>query len=636
MMRSGRSFFNGAVFRSDFRRFWIFPTVLFIVSMLNDGINVYGKIVSGNSGSSDFLFEYASEGMFMFHMFLTFVCAIYMAAFAVFRYLGNPSACNFEHSMPVNRTELFVTHGLSGITMLLAPQLLSLLCVLKFLLGDKYERPFIPELFTAVIVVSVLFFGVACLAVMLTGISLAAPVVYLFMLLSGWMVSCAAFFTGKLFTFGFADDSTVFEKSFSLFADDAYSGDKSVLFGTLTLKPLLLYELLGLAAAAAAYFLYRARSLENAGSFCAFRWFRPFVRWSLTLAHAFVMTYILSIFVALTPVLFIAVFAFFALAAIILSQMLIEAKIRVFRPKLFIEWAVGCAVVFSLIFGLSAFNESRLPVAAEDVKNVQAGVAFNMYYDDPEHIEKIVDLEKYVLRNKKQLERYLNGTGYYSNPVITGDDEQICTLNIIYCFKDGSTEKRLYTIPVNDDTLSAEGCLGRLSELETDEAFLDYVMPCYSDDADVTGCRAEIWNEGNEDYVYYSVPSEGSRKLMDAFGLDVKEGNVKFKTVDLLRDAPVETEVIQPERSVFEIYYSVDPSVEERIRTVNDFWSPYILEIGGHLNTNADREFTVAGEKYPFSDFEAYAAVDMSIKSEYSHTWQAFDEITAGLRPEHY
>ena len=175
-MRSAKSFFNGAIARSDLRRYW--PVLFLYVGLwlIFLPIPVWNRAAERNPAMVN-LTELCAD---------TYATAVVLAlifggimATAVFSYLMQTRSVGAMHALPQRRGTLFWTHFLTGWGMLTAGNLLVALLTAgaALLTGIKLTA----ALLTWLVVVTLLdlfFMALGTFCAMITGWLLAVPVLY--------------------------------------------------------------------------------------------------------------------------------------------------------------------------------------------------------------------------------------------------------------------------------------------------------------------------------------------------------------------------------------------------------------------------------------------------------------------------
>lgn len=175
-MRSATSFFNGAIARSDLRRYW--PALFLYVGLwlLFLPIPVWNRAAERNPAMVN-LTELCAD---------TYAAAVVLAlifggimATAVFSYLMQTRSVGAMHALPQRRGTLFWTHFLTGWAMLAAGNLLVLaVTALAALLGGLALTPALLTWFVVATLLDLIFLTLGTLCAMVTGWLLAVPVLY--------------------------------------------------------------------------------------------------------------------------------------------------------------------------------------------------------------------------------------------------------------------------------------------------------------------------------------------------------------------------------------------------------------------------------------------------------------------------
>ena len=554
-MNSKRSLFNKSVFRADLKRFWPAAVMLAVMMTIVDWITVYQEWIApfkkGYGQDTEF---FISDTLWSFHNVATVVFSV-LITLIIFFYLFSRYACNFEHSMPVTRGELFLTRCITAYLFCAIPQLTAAVLVLPELLRHPSERPHLPVLFAVILVMPLFETAAAVFCVMLTGHFISAAAAYMLLNFGGLFFSLLSGYIKEIFVYGYNGQGG-YEALLSPpveLPEMARSVKVMAVF-------LSLLTVLGLFLFFFSFLLYKKRSLECAGDMFAFNCLAPVARWIAVIFGGLAAAYIVYGALDLSRGKFAAAFVFFALLVIIVAQMAIKKTARIFRPGLFIEWAVGSAVIVALMFGLSGIAENRLAVKPEDVSSVTAGSAFGMQLDDPEDIRTITEIQAIAIANKNGYRRYGEKVfGRGGNPRANESGENACDLYLEYTLKNGKTVFCLYPLPVNEATIAPDGCLGRLAELETPERFFETVFPGLTEETISVPVFVDRTDEDTT-VTTYQLTAEEAMRVVDSFKSEVRSGEFPFRSAEVAMNAG---------------YYGGDPGItigeyESLIDRIND------------------------------------------------------------------
>ncbi len=543
-MPSKKSFFNRTLFRKNMSRFWpLWGGASLVGSLLP--LYMLMALLSGAARHLDALeFSYA--------LYMTAaavgpgLCAVYAIACAtlVWSYLYNSRAVGLMHTLPVDRTCLFVTNTLSGMAMMLIPFAVvgGFLCLTALLWGFL-DLVSAAATALAILLMAVAFFGLATFCAMLTGNAFALPVIYalanfLAPLLEQLAAGLAsAFLTGSpggQGTFNFLSPVIQMYQSISVkvIRDSAGEVEAHYLGG---FGVLAAYGLAGAALLGLAWLLYRRRASEQAGDVAAFRVLRPIFRYGLALLSALTvgrMVYELLWGALFQPGIyaqFVPMAVCMALAGVLgyyVASMLLEKTPRVFRGS-----ARGVALACALTVALCAMVrldvlgvERRVP-ALEDVEWVQmGGTGRALSYDtetQPDLAARLVEAHQAIVDDRE----------YLRQPCDSRDNYRFFTFT--YKLKNGSILTRSYHLWFEEDRVADPGTFdGKLAALYRDPEIIasQIVIP---EDATLSDVMVYSSHTG---YGLESLAPQDCQRIYEALLQDAREGNIPGE--DVLRWDP--------------------------------------------------------------------------------------------------
>lgn len=391
-MPSKRSFFNRTLFRRNLSHSW---PLWGLLSAAGAMVPLYILLELLNIPRRSLTFppeEFASALYNAVTLFAPGFTAAYaiLCAMLVWGYLYNSRSIGLFHALPVDRTCLFVTNTLSGLTMLLIPYAVTgfLGCLLAVCWGF-FHLTAVLNTILAVIFLSVTFFGMATLCAMLTGNIFALPALYLLLNFLSPLLESLIFNIAQQFLVGINSEAfrfnvlspivqiySRFTARYTRFTADG--GPTASLHG---LWVPALYALAGLGMLALAWFLYRKRHSERAGDVVAFRWLRPVFRYGVALLGGLTIGRLLYFFLwenlfqkgSYADILpFFVCTALGGLLGCYAASMLLEKSRRVFRGSL-PSAAIVCAgaAVLCLLVSMDVFGAERRVPDLEDVESVR-------------------------------------------------------------------------------------------------------------------------------------------------------------------------------------------------------------------------------------------------------------------------
>jgi len=547
-MPSKRSFFNVTLFRKNMSRSWplwgsltaagcLIPLYLLLARMAG----TYDLIEP-----SDFVsMLYGTATAFV--PAFTLVYAI-LVAMMVWGYLYTPRSVGMMHTLPVDRTNLFLTGVVSGFAMLLIPYAVvgGLLSVMALVWGF-FDALAVLNTVAAVVLMNTLFFGMATLCAMVTGHVFALPAFYLVLNFlapaADWLISSLA----KEFLVGVSTDysgaleflSPVVQIYQSFQWEGVYTiGDERtyVLQG---LGVVVVYGLVGAAMLAASLVIYLRRRSESAGDMVAFRWLRPLFRMGVAIVSALTLGRLLyamiwaNLFQSGNYADAVPMTICMALAGVIgylAAAMLLEKNLRLTRGNL-PGAAVVCAVAAVICFCLGTDIlgvERRVPetdqIASVELYVSGANMNTTLYpAKDPELVELVRQLHTAIADEADEI-RESRPTG---RATLESDYERTQAheyIRIDYRLDDGRELRRYYNLRLDrtewESGQKLEGALRRLMGHE--DMLMQRVVPPEQGSFDglYVYCYRSGKHSSDEDH---SVDEE---VLYEALLRDAREGNI--------------------------------------------------------------------------------------------------------------
>lgn len=472
-MLSERSFFNPTLFRKNLTRSWplwgsvtaagLLLPLYFILAVIS-----HGHISLSRADFMAVLYQAVAT-------FLPAITACYalLVAMFVWSYLHNTRAVSMMHSLAISRTGLFVTNTLSGLAMLLIPYvpLGVFFCIIGVMFG-ALDVGALCLTVGAVLLETILFFGLATFCTMITGNIFAVAGYYLLFNFIVPVVDLLIRNLTAMFIFGYGttlgDTSLLFAPVLGLYQNVSVNHIAPVVSSPgspedqLALEgfgSIVVYGLVGLLLLVAAWALYRIRRSESAGDIVTFRPLRPVFRFgvaflsSLTLGQLLYVIFWESLFAGTVQAIPMGLCA--AIAAAVgyyAASMLLEKSLRVFKGS-----AVGVAVACIVPFALSLFIaydgmglERRVP-AAQDVDTVQIYGSIDLFSSSeqfPALTEHVIALHQAIVDDADYVQNILAGNSYAE------EETSYRYLYLTYTLKNGSTLERSYSIPLRRSRLS--------------------------------------------------------------------------------------------------------------------------------------------------------------------------------------
>ncbi len=445
------SFFNKTLVKSDFKRLWWIPAVhtlsLFLMCVFTFMERYFN---SPTTGAVAMRFErncelvYSTLYRYMIPSFvLALIVPVVLAVF-LFSYLQSGKSSTFAHSVPVSRGASFVSHAVSGILMFLIPLIVNGAILLVMRLESGFAQTFdvvhLLQCLSAAALYSFVAFALATAVAMICGNVVANLIfTYIFGLLPLAAEAFCKFFAYAQLYGNVMSSEFWCEKYLYL-----------TITKTLTLGGVALYILLPAALLAIAYFLYRARNMENHSEVVAFPVLRPIFVFGVAICSGAVgFAYVNALWSVENSLTMLP----FGIIGLIIATMLVKKSFRglkLLKPIIIYSLAIVC--VFTIFhYDLTGY-ERRVPVAqsVEFVTFEQNGVNstdYNWYYDEygkryklnEEFSPNLTDIED--IKNVCTLHLYLTDEEQVAETL-----EEPWILTLRYKLKSGRTLSRRYTV----------------------------------------------------------------------------------------------------------------------------------------------------------------------------------------------
>lgn len=536
-MQLKTSFFNPTLFWKNLTRSWPLWGGVTALGSLIPLFLMLSSIGSNMSLTKDEFADFLYNAAVYFAPWFTFIYAVLVAMF-VWSYLHNSRSVGMMHSLAVNRTCLFVTNTLSGLSMLLIPYVVvgAMLCLFAASFGALPVGAVLLTILT-VILDNLLFFGMATLCAHISGNLIATVVYYLILNFAVPVLDMLITSLASNFIFGFNNTVSGFSVWFAPLVSLVDKVD--VIYGWNGEMPTIegwwlvaVYGAVGAVMLALSWFLYRFRRSESAGDVVAFTWLRPVFRFavaivsSLTLGRALYEMFWVSL-VSSKPST-VAVIIYMSIAAVVgyyIASMLLEKTLRVFKGSLKnVCIVVAVTTVLCLSVSLDIFGIERYVPDEEDISTVYVSGALDFGCDAeqiPELIPVIRELHESIIADKDHI-RSKSDTRYYED----GDSVYWRSVTFRYTLKNGSEVERYYYIPLSNARLQdPETYEAKLYALSTDPRML-IASVTIPEGGRFSYCSLEYYDEEEGTWHNPSVPDEQFEELYAAVLRDAAEGNI--------------------------------------------------------------------------------------------------------------
>lgn len=570
-MRSGKSFFNKTLFRSNIQRFWPLWLGYFVIWLLVLPLNLFPLGVAVQdvryAGDVSLIFRKTRDlfaaagygGLTMGAIFGIFF------AMALFSHLTNARATTGIHALPLRRENLFITQYVSGFIFQVSAIVLAvLLTYLAALPYFAFDLSVIVKALLMPVFGVLLFYSLGALCMIVTGQILAAPVFYgvlnfVTVVLEILVRSFAGQFLYGYYEYG--DMVSPLTRTLSPVVELATRLDVTYQFGEVdpvtNITPVLgvelegfgcfaIYAAVGVAIAALALLLYRGRHSEQTGNTVVFPWARGVFKYGLALGSALslgqMMYYVIfaggttvyangysegSLIGVLLSLVLMGLVGYYA------AEMLLKKSFRVFKSG-----KLGAVIVSAvlIVFGIGVFTdvlgyETYVPDASEVVcaeAETWYGAPYygaSVLYEE-ESIAQMQELHRAYIGTGRELSRERRDI-WETQGIIVCDGE----LRVTYRLKDGRTVSRRYSVPLlQEDLNEPDSIASKMTTLinSPEVRFCRMTGGVRTEERRILGayCYGSVFANGEYDHsVDFSLGGKEANRLYDALVLDYAEGN---------------------------------------------------------------------------------------------------------------
>ena len=520
-MKSRTSFSNLTPFKKNLTRFvplWALYLIAMLMVLFQEG-----GYYSYDRFARNYLMEFIGSTS-PINLVYAGLCGV-----VLFSDLYNTRMCYSLHAMPQRREVWYLSHAASAFVFSLAPNLLITAAMMVFLQNYWYLALY---WLLAATLQFVFYFGMASLAAFLVGNRVAMVAVYAGLNFVSMLVYVAIstiyapMMTGveivmlpfaKLCPAVFQVEYTEYFRFESIQIPatylDAVEGETETFYQYLGLGEgwgyMVIMALVGVAAMAGAIVLYRKRHLECADDFIAFPKLNPVATVIITICVGMLCAYLGSTLFNGSHLIWLAVGVVVGYFG---GLMLIERRVKVFRPKTFLGFgAIAAILVVSILafasdaFGIVSWTPEAEKVESVTVSNFSSGA--NGYYNDmygnrisvelkeKADIEKIITAHENILANLKE-----SYEGEHQRVVLS------------YKLENGRTVRRSYSV---SHKLEAYKIVS--GYFYTPEQVLGFAGVDWEEFASGV---TYMWTDGGE------IPAALTKSVMEALKKDCENGKV--------------------------------------------------------------------------------------------------------------
>ncbi|WP_058485738.1 hypothetical protein [Defluviitalea phaphyphila] len=448
-MKSKELFFNFNLIKENLKRFWPISVIYFLALFAVKPLHILSMFANNELNEeiyhNDYYLTRASyevESIFI-------LCTSILFAIVLFNYLQSKKSTGMMHALPFTRNQLFNSHILSGMILLIVPLILN--TIILYLICTNLEQDILPTWFINFfsikriwtdfifsILSSSIIFLIATFAGMITGtlfIHILCAVVFPFL-----PITLIGFSTVLLEKFLFGFNSSIYLGNTYL-EQNIIPLVYTINSSPLNWKRIIFFLGVCIALYILSYISYKKRNLENASNPIVFNSLKTVFKYGVTFCSMSMVGIYLSELFYKSPYqnlwLYLGMFLG-SLIGYVISEMLIEKTIWVFHKLKGYSIYVGIILIIGVILKTDLLGyETRIPDINE-IKGVVYDISYNdkdliIPIDDKDIIKKIQNIHKRIILDK--------------NNIINNQNDVKTHLPITYILNNNKTIKRNYIIP---------------------------------------------------------------------------------------------------------------------------------------------------------------------------------------------
>ena len=539
-MRSRVSFFNKTVCLKNIKLY--FPISLIYLCLLIFLVPV--SLFFGVLSPKDFLQNRGAASLrsgqyanlvnalnLKIHLVLIIIVAI-VIVMALLSYLFNSTSCNMIHALHITRKELFGTNVISGIVLMMVPQIITFVIAQIVLLIKQFSDIKILGIWLiSVLAISFFALSIGIFCAMFTGQLFAVPVYY--GIINILYVGIRQIIEETIDLFLFGTNINIIDLSLwdwlspfyylatnvsitKLYDEDYTYSIGAKLYGG---EILLVYSIISVGLLLIAYLIYRKKPVENTGDLLTISFIKPIFRWGVGFCVGYTVTVFL-IRVCLANKrsglerMFLPLILLFGIGAFFIADMFIAKSLKVFKKKRLLEGFIFSATL-ALSFG--AFYNSIHSVSCwlpdkDKIERCYVTAGYNLELSGDE-IDDVLKFHQNIIDN------YIRWNTNYEADIY----EEV---KISYQTKTGDFIDRFYSIP-SEESVCDEMYEPIKPYRESRDKLREYLIGKDEDNKNLSLKSMDIQyiNVETDEDDTTSFYQEDMEKLYKAFEKDIEEGN---------------------------------------------------------------------------------------------------------------
>lgn len=474
----------------------------------------------------------------------------------VFRYLYTSRSAGMIHALPLKRICLYISNVLSGLAMIIVPQVVVTLLTVAVLAATGYGN--YSCLFSAFAVTagySLFFYSLAIFCAMLVGHILALPALFgffnFFVLITEYIIRGIM----SMLLFGYTFDSQMtlsFLSPIIYLCNNVHTmTDKQMpYFSSSAFLCIGIYAAVGILLILFSYLLYKKRKTETSGDPIAIKKLQPILKIAFSFITSCVISFI--IYSAFTQEHytdfkgFIFIFILLVMSGFVCSyayEMILNKSFKVLKkglPGALLYCAIISVTLVIIKTDLFGFV-TKVPQAV-DIKQINiSDNGSNIITSDPGAIKTLTDIHQLIIKDKDSIIDKVNHT--YQNQ---DSNDYIYNITATYELRNGKKLVRQYAVPYTSDTAKNPSTyIGKINEFfNTPKYIMDSLAYLDSQNIKIETIDINPYSmnhsasEDNEEAAiqeandYFTVAESDIPKFYQALKDDIKFGHVKSRVDD--------------------------------------------------------------------------------------------------------
>lgn len=438
-MTTRKSFFNKGIYKSSLIRFKWGSVAYFIILFLTTCLPIL------MSSPRDFGFVKTPlilRGEYIGFPVAAAVAVPVVVSLLLFRFIHGKKQNVFIHSLPVTRTENYISSLLSGLTLMVLPVIANGAALM--LISFKYAN--LISIYDCVLwilinlVVLFIMFSFAALAAVITGNSFAVIPFYaaINLLLPGAVLAVVSL--GRVFIHGFPQNGVMPERIIE-YTPIFWVVENAVNPLKMDCKILSAYIALAVVIYIVSGILYVIRKNEKSGDTTAFKCLNPIIKYAVTLCAALIILAVLCSYENTSAAMFVIFVLIISAVGYFASEMVLKKSVRVFGSyKGFIGFCAAavisvCVISFTNCFGYVSYVPNAGEVKSVSIESWYGFGDNSAFSADREAVDFVISTHEKLKTPKS----FMNKNAFYY-------DGNSSDMTIQYEKNNGSIIRRTYRV----------------------------------------------------------------------------------------------------------------------------------------------------------------------------------------------